>query len=152
MSFLARHDFAAALKKQPWCAHGSFGDQKHVKHTISFDVGGWVRESLRKRPTIGSSTVLTSPAAVTWSSVLLRQELMLPSTCWVTKTFPPFPMALWRCCLLLLEQTSIQCLLHWRFTLNDNGIIRGNGTWGAEEDERLRKLAPVFSSPSTGPR
>ena len=52
----------------------------------------------------------------------------------------------------LSEQTSIQCLLHWRFTLNDNGIIRGNGTWGAEEDERLRKLAPVFSSPSTGPR
>lgn len=52
----------------------------------------------------------------------------------------------------LTEQTSIQCLLHWRFTLNDNGIIRGNGTWGAEEDERLRKLAPVFSSPSTGPR
>ncbi|CAM9945579.1 unnamed protein product, partial [Scytosiphon promiscuus] len=49
-------------------------------------------------------------------------------------------------------KTSIQCLLHWRFTLNDNGIIRGNGTWGAEEDERLRKLAPVFSSPSTGPR
>ena len=50
------------------------------------------------------------------------------------------------------EQSSIQCLLHWRFTLNDNGIIRGNGTWGAEEDERLRKLAPVFSSPATGPR
>ncbi|CAM9321317.1 unnamed protein product [Ectocarpus sp. 12 AP-2014] len=49
-------------------------------------------------------------------------------------------------------KTGIQCLLHWRFTLNDNGIIRGNGTWGAEEDERLRKLAPVFSSPSTGPR
>lgn len=54
--------------------------------------------------------------------------------------------------LSLSGQTSIQCLLHWRFTLNDNGIIRGNGTWGAEEDERLRKLAPVFSSPSTGPR
>lgn len=49
-------------------------------------------------------------------------------------------------------QSSIQCLLHWRFTLNDNGIIRGNGTWGAEEDQRLRKLAPVFSSPATGPR
>lgn len=50
------------------------------------------------------------------------------------------------------EQSGIQCLLHWRFTLNGNGIIRGNGTWGAEEDARLRKLAPVFSSPATGPR
>ncbi|CAM9175631.1 unnamed protein product [Discosporangium mesarthrocarpum] len=49
-------------------------------------------------------------------------------------------------------KSSVQCLLHWRFTLNRNGVIRGNGTWGAEEDARLRKLAPVFSSPSTGPR
>lgn len=68
------------------------------------------------------------------------------STCRLT--FPSFAVSV----VLQREQTSIQCLLHWRFTLNDNGIIRGNGTWGAEEDERLRKLAPVFSSPSTGPR
>lgn len=34
-------------------------------------------------------------------------------------------------------------MLHWRVGLNPNHMVKGSGTWTAEEDERLSKLVEV---------
>ncbi|CAM9342684.1 unnamed protein product [Discosporangium mesarthrocarpum] len=41
-------------------------------------------------------------------------------------------------------RTGMQCMLHWRFALNDNATVRGSGTWLPGEDERLATLVKVF--------
>ena len=34
-------------------------------------------------------------------------------------------------------------MLHWRVGLNPNHMVKGSGTWTAEEDEGLSKLVEV---------
>lgn len=34
-------------------------------------------------------------------------------------------------------------MLHWRVGLNPHHMVKGSGTWTAEEDERLSKLVEV---------
>lgn len=34
-------------------------------------------------------------------------------------------------------------MLHWRVGVNPNHMVKGSGTWTAEEDERLSKLVEV---------
>lgn len=40
-------------------------------------------------------------------------------------------------------KTATACMLHWRVGLNPNHMVKGSGTWTAEEDERLSKLVEV---------
>eukprot|EP00903_Cladosiphon_okamuranus_P016537 g15256.t1 len=40
-------------------------------------------------------------------------------------------------------KTATACMLHWRVGLNPNHLVKGSGTWTAEEDERLSKLVEV---------
>ncbi|CAN0230182.1 unnamed protein product [Phaeothamnion confervicola] len=41
-------------------------------------------------------------------------------------------------------KTAMQCMLHWRYTLNRNETIKGIGTWTADEDGRLQTLVTLF--------
>ncbi|CAN0541706.1 unnamed protein product, partial [Ectocarpus sp. 12 AP-2014] len=40
-------------------------------------------------------------------------------------------------------KTATACMLHWRVGVNPNHMVKGSGTWTAEEDERLSKLVEV---------
>ncbi|CAM9413812.1 unnamed protein product [Choristocarpus tenellus] len=40
----------------------------------------------------------------------------------------------------------MQCMLHWRAGVNPNRLIKGIGTWTAEEDDRLRKLVKAVGT------
>ncbi|CAM9314764.1 unnamed protein product, partial [Sphacelaria rigidula] len=40
-------------------------------------------------------------------------------------------------------KTATACMLHWRVGLNPHHMVKGSGTWTAEEDERLSKLVEV---------
>ncbi|KAG5191633.1 Homeodomain-like protein [Tribonema minus] len=37
----------------------------------------------------------------------------------------------------------MQCLLHWRYALNEDQQVRGIGSWSVEEDARLKALVTV---------
>eukprot|EP00904_Undaria_pinnatifida_P006041 jgi/Undpi1/2567/HiC_scaffold_13.g05946.m1 len=40
-------------------------------------------------------------------------------------------------------KTATACMLHWRVGINPHHMVKGSGTWTAEEDERLSKLVEV---------